>query len=182
MRSAILVFALVSAVACRHTPEIDELPLAVRAGDVNRTLALLARGANPNRPSGANDWPPLMHAVHKNQLGTAEALLTHGADADRGAFDGMTPLMMAAGYGNDKMVEILLEHRADPHLRTRAGSSALDFAFTGVTDIDDFTLLDCQRSTAQLLLRKHVTARPASMAWGRVKCMAYSIRSTILPK
>ncbi len=162
---ALIVFAL----ACGHTSEIDELTLAVRAGDVDRTGALLARGADPNRPSGLNEWPPLLHAVHKNQLATAKVLLEHGADVNRGTHDGTTPLMMAAGYGNDRMVALLLRHGADPHLRTSGGKSALDLALTGVPDIDAFTFFRCQESTAAMLARLHVTAQPSSRTWARIK-------------
>src|SRR5213596_1317793 len=153
MRTAILLSTLL--VSCSHAIDDNSLTLSVRAGDVERTRALLARGADPNQPAGVNGWPPLMHAVHKNQLGTAEALLERGAEIDRGGPDGMTPLMMAAGYGNDDMVDLLLRHGADTHLQTKDGATALDFALTGVSDIDKFTLFHCQDSTVAMLVRRH---------------------------
>jgi uncharacterized protein len=169
MRATALLLTVLLVSACRHPSDIDALTDAVRAGDVARTHSLLAGGADPNRPSGINDWPPLMHAVHKNQLATAGELLQRGADPDRGGPDGMTPLMMAAGYGNDGMVALLLGHGADPHLRTRDGASALDFALTGVSDIDKFTLFRCQDSTAAMIARAHVSAQTSSRAWAGIK-------------
>jgi uncharacterized protein len=169
MRATALVFTVLFASACHHPSDFDALTDAVRAGDMARTRALLAGGADPNRPTGINEWPPLLHAVHKNQLATAEELLRHGADPDRGGPEGMTPLMMASGYGNEAMVALLLHHGADPHLRTRDGASALDFALTGVSDIDKFTLFQCQDATAALLARAHVSAQTSSRAWARVK-------------
>ena len=59
-------------------------------------------------PAGLNDWPPLLHAVHKAQLGTAVALLDGGADVNRPSADGTTALMMAAGYGCGDFAKLLL--------------------------------------------------------------------------
>jgi hypothetical protein len=172
MRIAVALAALLI-MSCSHAIDDDTLTAAVRAGDVNQTRTLLARGADPNRPVGMNGWPPLLHAVHKNQLGTAEALLERGADINRGGPEGMTPLMMAAGYGNDDMVDLLLRRGADPNRKTAYGATALDFALTGVSDIDKFTLFRCQESTVSLLVRRHPelhdTAATASRAWARVK-------------
>jgi len=171
MRTAILLSALL--LSCSNAVDDTDLTLAVRAGDVSRTRVLLARGANPNQPVGVNGWPPLLHAVHKNQLGTAEVLLERGAEIDRGGPDGMTPLMMAAGYGNDDMVDLLLRHGANPHLKTKDGATALDFALTGVSDIDKFTLFHCQDSTVSMLVRRHPelhgTASTTSKTFARLK-------------
>ena len=71
----------------------DPLTDAARAGQEAEVRALLARGADPNAPVGQNEWPPVIHAVHKNQLGTASALIDGGADVNR-ADRGPTPLMM----------------------------------------------------------------------------------------
>jgi len=158
MRTLGLVLVLLS--ACGGSSDSDPLTGAVRAGDVAATAALLQHGADPNRPAGVNDWPPLMHAVHKNQLGTAETLLEHGADVDRGDPNGVTPLMMAAGYGNNEMVALLLRHHANSHVRAHDGATALDFALTGTSDIDKFTLLQCQSSTVALLLRAGPDVKP----------------------
>jgi len=136
--------------ACLRAYE-DPLVSAVRSGDVKAAKALLASGEDPNRPFGVNDWPPLMHAVHKNQIKTATVLLTYGADVDCGGPDGMTPLMMAAAYGNADMVRLLLKHHADLHLKTSEGSTALDYALTGLSDIDNFTMFSCMDETAKLL-------------------------------
>lgn len=156
-------------VACQSRPGVDadDLTYAVRQGDVAKVKALLARGEDPQQPAGVNGWPPLIHAVHKNQLGTAEVLLEHGADVNGAAPDGMTPLMMAAGYGNDDMVQLLLRHGANPQLKSRDGSTALDFALTGTSDIDKFTLFQCQNSTVRLLARSQ--SKASSRSWARFK-------------
>jgi ankyrin repeat protein len=174
MRITVLLSVLIL-VSCqsRVGAERDDLTWAVRNGKVAEVRMLLAQGEDANRPVGVNSWPPLMHAVHKNQIGTAAALLEHGADINRGGPDGMTPLMMAAGYGNDDMVAFLLAHHADAHVKTKDGASALDFALTGVSDIDQFTLFRCQDSTVALLLRDHpdlrATTESSSRTFARIK-------------
>src|ERR1043165_9625531 len=87
---------------------------AVRSGNVAEVRQKLAQGADPNAPDGVNDWTPLLHAIHKNQLGSVEALLDGHADPNR-AVNGLTPLMMAAGYGYTPIVRLLLARGADPN-------------------------------------------------------------------
>ena len=174
MRAAIIISVLlILSCQSRQGVERDDLVWAVRNGNAAQVRTLLTQGEDPNRPVGVNDWPPLMHAVHKNQLETAAVLLEHGADINRGGPEGMTPLMMAAGYGNDDMVKLLLQHRADVHVKTKDGANALDFALTGVSDVDKFTLFRCQDSTVALLLGAHpelrATTERSSRALARLK-------------
>ncbi|HEX7191738.1 MAG TPA: ankyrin repeat domain-containing protein, partial [Thermoanaerobaculia bacterium] len=119
---------------------------AVRDGNVTEVRQLLARGADPNAPEGVNDWTPLMHAVHKNQLGSVAALLDGHADPNR-AVNGGTPLMMAAGYGYTPIVRLLLARGADPHIRDLDGETAVDYAVAGMADLDRFTFFRCQDDT-----------------------------------
>ena len=60
--------------------------------------------------------------------------------------------MMAAGYGYTDIVKILLAHNADPRLAARDGITAVDLARSGVSDIDRFTVFDCQNDTVKALL------------------------------
>src|SRR5215831_17443383 len=69
---------------------------AARSGNVAELERLLAAGADPNEPAGVNSWPPVMHAIHKNQKESVRVLLRRGADPNYRAPHGMTPLMMAA--------------------------------------------------------------------------------------
>ncbi len=128
------------------------LLLAVRAGHVHVIQALLRAGADPGQRGGVNDWTPLMHAVHKNQERSAIALLEGGADPNAITGHAETALMMAAGYGQTGMVRILLSRGADPRSHEAHGGTSLDFALTGVPDIDRFTIGKCQTETVQALL------------------------------
>ena len=114
MRAAIISVLLILSCQSRHGVERDDLVWAVRNGNAAQVRTLLTQGEDPNRPVGVNDWPPLMHAVHKNQLEAAAILLEHGADINKGGPEGMTPLMMAAGY--------------DPELRATTERSSRAFA------------------------------------------------------
>ena len=73
-----------------------------------------------------------MHAVHKNQAGAARALIGGGAAVDALGPHNETALMMAAGYGQEEMVKLLLKAGADA-ATARAGA---DGGNTG----------DCKRS------------------------------------
>jgi ankyrin repeat protein len=55
-------------------------------------------------------------------------LLENYAYIDAQSPNGSTPLMMAAQYGTEATVKLLLEAGADPMLRNDLGLSAIDFA------------------------------------------------------
>lgn len=150
---------------------------AVRNGDVPAVRAMLARGADPNSGEGINDWTPLLHAVHKNQLGSVEALLDGHADPNR-AVNGGTPLMWAAGYGYTPIVRLLLARGADPRLRDLDGETAVDYAVAGMIDIDRFTFFSCQDDTVRALIAANAprTVTQRSRRWGKLKgCSSVSL-------
>jgi ankyrin repeat protein len=142
-------------------PELSPLIDAARSGNVQSIRAMVAQGADPNAPAGLNGWTPLEHAVHKHQVGSLTALLDAGAVPNRSSAEGTTPLMMAAGYGYTDMVQILLRRGANPRLTDLHGMTALDLAITGVSDIDRFTLFDCQNETVKAL---QAAGAPAGVA------------------
>jgi len=146
--------------------------LAARAGSVPCVRTMLEHGADPDRPGGVNGWTPLMHAVHKNQRATAQALLDCGADVDARNPNGVTALIMAAGYGNTPMVELLLDRGADLHAQAADGATVFAAAVGGVPDIDNFTLGACQISTIQALKRRDPNLHLPDNFWGRTAKMA----------
>ncbi len=127
---------------------------AARYGDTDSIRLLLQAGADPNLSDTATTgWPAIMHAIHKNQSGALRALLDGGADPNGKTKKGFTALMMAAGYGYASMVRLLLERGADPYAEMSGGGTALTAAVSGVSDIDRFTLGDCQTDTVRALLQ-----------------------------
>ncbi len=167
MRTAILAILLT---ACGHAPAADSpLFAAARSGDGAEVTRLVKAGADPNQHGGVNDWPVLMHAVHKRQLGTAKALLDAGANPNAANPNGYTPLMMAAGYGDAAIVRLLLAHGANVRLADSHGATALDYARDGVSDIDDFTLFRCQDDAARALLAADPAQPRGRSWWARMK-------------
>jgi hypothetical protein len=131
---------------------MPEIIGAARDGDLPRLQQLLEAGADPNERAGVNSWTPLMHAIHKNQPGSVQLLLSHGARVNERGGGGSTPLIMAAGYGYSDIVTALLKAGADPNLRAANGDDALSAAVGGVSDIDRFTVGHCQTDTVRVLL------------------------------
>ena len=152
---------LVAFVAGCSRPELPPLARAAREGDVAAIASLLKAGADVDAPSGVNGWTPLLHAIHKRQGGAVKALLAAGAAVDgprtHAAWArGVTPLMMAAGYGQLEIVEALLAAGADPRV-SRGSANALWAAsgFGAIADISDGPPLGtCFPDVADALLAK----------------------------
>jgi hypothetical protein len=150
----------------------DPLIGAARSGDTQTLKTLLAGGADPNRRWGVNNWTPLMHAIHKNQRASVEALVAASADMNARCGDGVTALMMAAGYGYADIVQVLLDHGADIHAETSGGDNALTMAVGGVPDIDKFTVGKCQTATVTALLKKAPDLKMKDSAYARAARLA----------
>lgn len=106
----------------------DETPLMLASlkGDLALVQALVARGADINKPG----WTPLHYAATKGSVPVIRELLDQHAYIDAESPNGTTPLMMAAMYGTPEAVKTLLEAGADPTLKNNLGLNAKDFAST----------------------------------------------------
>jgi ankyrin repeat protein len=104
----------------------DESPLMLASlhGLKEWCVQLIAKGADVNKPG----WAPLHYAATNGHLAVIELLLENYAYIDAQSPNGSTPLMMAAQYGTEATVKLLLEAGADPMLRNDLGLSAIDFA------------------------------------------------------
>ena len=49
--------------------------------------------------------------------------------------DGRTPLHMAAQLGDPEKIAVLLDHHADPHMRSATGATAMDIVQAGAAEI-----------------------------------------------
>lgn len=90
---------------------------------------LLAAGADPDVPA---DNPmrvaPLHSTVTGGDLAAVRHLLAAGAAPDSRQQGGYTPLMSAAGAGREDLVDLLLEHGANPAVAAEDGRRAADLA------------------------------------------------------
>ena len=103
------------------------LMLACIKGQLALVQQLLAQGAGINHPG----WTPLHYVASadlEHSVEIARLLLEQYAYVDAESPNRTTPLMLAAQYGSQAMVELLLEAGADVQLRNQQGLSAVDFA------------------------------------------------------
>jgi len=70
----------------------------------------------------------LHEAVKNIDIISLNVLLADGAEVDTMDEMGMTPLMLASGIGNMRMLNILLMHDPDVNLQNKAGETALMIA------------------------------------------------------
>jgi hypothetical protein len=89
---AALVLSVLWAGACGYGVPVSPLAAAARAGDVAEIDRLLDAGADVNAGSGVNDWPPIVHAIHKKQLVALGHLLDRGARLDEQVLAGPSTL------------------------------------------------------------------------------------------
>ena len=114
-------------VEARNAQGESPLMMAALKGYLPQAKRLIERGAEVNKPG----WAPLHYAASNPEpvgLEIARLLLEHHAYIDAESPNKTTPLMMAARYGRDPVVQLLLDEGADPLLRNEKGLSAIDFA------------------------------------------------------
>lgn len=107
----------------------DETPLmlAVLKGQTAVARTLVGRDADINKTG----WTPLHYAATyagPQAPDQVSLLLEHHAYIDAESPNGTTPLMMAAQYGSEAVVKLLLEEGADVRLTNEKKLSAIDFA------------------------------------------------------
>lgn len=108
------------------TNAVGETPLMMAAlrADLETMKALIARGAQINRPG----WTPLHYAASSPSVAPVLMLVDQGAQIDSRAPNGNTPLMLAARYGSVDSVALLLQRGADRGLRNERNYNAADYA------------------------------------------------------
>jgi len=114
-------------VEARNKAGESPLMMAALKGRLPQARRLIERRAEVNKPG----WTPLHYAASdpgENSADMVRLLLKHFAYIDADSPNKTTPLMMAARYGTDAVVKLLLEEGADPLLRNEQGLSAIDFA------------------------------------------------------
>jgi hypothetical protein len=108
------------------------LSLAVKEG--REDLADLILSSTDSDPDCRDKWTgmaPLHHASHLGLTNTVTKILWRQGDIDIVDNNGTTPLMIACGNGNDRMVGMLLEENADAEARDNYHWNALFYAAYG---------------------------------------------------
>jgi len=100
------------------------LMMAALRGQLEWCQRLLARGAQVNKAG----WSPLHYAATGPDPRIVALLLERGAIVDAESPNRSTPLMMAARYGKEESVKLLLARGADPKRTNDLGQSAADAA------------------------------------------------------
>jgi len=100
------------------------LMLAALHGRMDISERLIARGAAITQKG----WNPLLYAAAGPEPKLVAWLLEKGAPIESPSPNGTTALMMAARYGSEQSVLVLLAHRANVKARNERGMNAADFA------------------------------------------------------
>ena len=100
------------------------LMIAAIKGDVADMKLLLDRGAHVDQPG----WSAIHYAATGPEAATVKLLLEHGASVDALSPNGSTPLMLAAQYGSEESVKLLIDRGADIRLRNQKNLGPVDFA------------------------------------------------------
>ena len=100
------------------------LMLAALQGRLELSQRLIAQGASISQAG----WNPLHYAATGPEPKIVALLLQRGAPIEARSPNGTTALMMAAGYGNEQSVMLLLAQHADATARNERGLNAADFA------------------------------------------------------
>ena len=103
------------------------LMMACIRGHLPLVQQMVAMGADINRPG----WTPLHYAASAtlpDSVAIARLLLEHHAYIDAPSPNQSTPLMLAAQYGSQEMVLLLLNAGADVLARNELGLGVVDFA------------------------------------------------------
>lgn len=106
------------------------LMLAALRGELDWSLRLLERGAKPQLAG----WSPLHYAATGSEPRIVATLLDRGAEIDALSPNGTTPLMMAARYGAEANVDLLLARGANKGLRNDLNLDAAAFAKLGARE------------------------------------------------
>ena len=100
------------------------LMMAALRGQLEWSKKLIALGATVQR----DGWTPLHYAATGPAVEVVALMLDRGADIDARAPNGNTPLMMAARYGSEDSVKLLVARGADKRVLNDRNQSAADLA------------------------------------------------------
>ena len=106
------------------------LTLACSHGHVEITRVFLEAGVDPDAEEADGGFTALMVSAVLQNLQLVQLLLTSGVDVNRESSRGHTALDLACFRGRLDAARLLLQHHADPSLRSQ-GQTAMDLAHIG---------------------------------------------------
>ena len=110
---------------------ITPLALAVSSGDWKKAKRLVEAGASVNKPILGGKLTPLLLAVRTGKRNVILYLLGKGADPNKADPEGNTPLHYAAALNDPGVTWILLQSKAAPSVRNKAGKLPADLTSHG---------------------------------------------------
>nr|WP_295781642.1 ankyrin repeat domain-containing protein [Rhodoferax sp.] len=122
--ATVLLESPLTQVEVRTAQDESALMLAALKGYSDICKLLVTRDADVNKPG----WAPLHYAATGGHVAVMRLLLDNHAYIDAASPNGSTPLMMAARYGTNDAVKLLIDAGADPTLKNAKGLTAIDFA------------------------------------------------------
>lgn len=113
----------------RNEEGATSLMLAASVGNLVMVQALIAAGADVNIQDACG-WSAISRAVYNAEKNcgfadVVQALIEAGANIEAQIGYGVRPLMLAAGYGETAVVEVLLAANADVLAKNEGGFTAL---------------------------------------------------------
>jgi ankyrin repeat protein len=107
-----------------NAQEIDDLPAAARAGNIELIIQLLGNGFDVNAAQG--DGATALHwASHRNDPELVNLLIGYGAEVDVSNDLGATPLWLATLNGSARVTDALLIAGANPNVSLKMGETPL---------------------------------------------------------
>ncbi len=108
----------------QNAPGETALMMAALRDNLEAAQALAARGAATHK----DGWAPVHYASTGPGSNVLRWLIEKGAPLEARAPGGNTPLLMAARFGADRSIELLLERGADKSARNDRGQGAVELA------------------------------------------------------
>jgi len=127
---------------------------------------LLSKGADPmmGEDAAKGIYAPLHDLAMAGRYGVLESAHHAGVNIDKPAYNGVTCLMLAAGNGAAKTIEMLLECGADPAVKDKKGLDAAAHLNSSPRDTDRRALLKLMaRAAGALSLRREIDALRAEV-------------------
>lgn len=111
----------------------------VCCGDIKKTHEILKNEIDPNL--NENGYTPLTVALTKtNNIDMIELLLRYGAKPNMPNSYGLTPLVKSSACGYSEIVEMLLDHGANPNSFSNGYSALIEASYHGYCDIIEILL------------------------------------------